>query len=170
VSTSALRFAEQLQAALQEGAGPITGADVYGPAMFQDLCPGYFWYGIHTADMLFNIMGTGCEEVQAIRNASHDIIVGRWKDGRLGTIRGNRIGSNAFGGTIHSKERSRAFDIGKGTKPFYASLLEKVILFFHGQASPVSLDETLEVISFLEAANRSTAHGGWERLCTNAAV
>jgi hypothetical protein len=56
---------------------------------------------------------------------------------------------------IHRKNKSFAFDISTGTKPFYASLLEKIIPFFKGQAEVVPPAEMIEVIAFLEAANLS---------------
>ena len=35
-------------------------------------------------------MGTGCEEVSRMSAADSDAIAGRWKDGRLGSVRANR--------------------------------------------------------------------------------
>ena len=164
-SASAIRFAEKFQEVLTADDGePVLGADCFGPMAFQEKCPGYFWYGIHSAEMLFAALGTGCREVLATREESHDLVVGRWADGRIGTIRGNRAGNNGFGGTLHRKATSRAFDVTKGTKPYYASLLEKVIPFFRGAGEVVAVAEAVEVIGFLEAANKSAATGGWMAL------
>lgn len=33
-------------------------------------------------------MGTGCESVNRMSSENADIVVGRWKDGRIGTFRG----------------------------------------------------------------------------------
>lgn len=161
-SASALRFAEAFQRALATNtAEPVTGADCHGPLAFVDKCPGYFWYGIHTVEMLFAALGTGCREVFAVHEESHDIVVGRWADGRIGTMRGNRTGNNTFGGAIHRQNASTVFDLSNGTKPYYASLLEKVIPYFQGETEMVALDEMVEVIRFLEAANQSLATGAW---------
>ena len=164
-SASAIRFSESFQKALvgEEG-DPILGADFYGPMVELDKCPGYFWYGIHSAEMLFEAMGSGCQEVLAVREESHDIITGRWADGRLGTLRGNRLGNNNFGGTLHRKSGSVSFSVSTSTKPYYVSLLEKVIPFLQGEGEVVKTDEMVEVIAFLEAANRSTATKGWVSL------
>jgi len=162
-SASALRFADAFVQAL--AGGPVQGADVYGPMALLEKCPGYFWYGIHSAEMLFAAMGSGCREVLAIREGDHDVVVGRWTDGRLGTMRGNRGGNPTFGGILHRAKSSDFFDVSKATKPFYASLLEEVIPFFHGEKSKVALlDETVEIIRFLEAANESADNGQWVTL------
>ncbi len=165
-SSSALRFAGPFQAALAEGPGErVLGADIYGPMSLVEKCPGYFWYGIHSAEMLFTALGGGCREVLAVREDSHDVVIGRWGDGRLGTLRGNRGGNPGFGGTLHREKSSVAFDVSKSEKPFYASLLEEVVPFFRGEKSGVAtLEETVEIICFLDAANRSVASGQWEKL------
>jgi len=166
-SSSAIRFAESFQTALlEEAAGPIIGGDFYGPMAFQNECPGYFWYGIHSAEMLFATMGADCKEVMAIRNEQHDIVIGRWADDRLGVLRGNREGNSRFGGTIHRKTGSTGFQIAPGSKPFYASLLERIIPYFQGQANVVELNEMHAVVGFLEAANHSATQGGWQKLPT----
>lgn len=161
-SASALRFAENFQKAIAlAGDGPVTGGDFFGPMHFVDKCPGFFWYGIHSVEMLFAAMGTGCREVLTVREEKHDVLVGRWSDGRLATVRGNRTGSNGFGGVVHCSSQSVCFDVTAGKKPYYASLLEKVIPFFGGEGEVVAPAEMVEVIAFLEAANRSTVSGQW---------
>ncbi len=164
-STSALRFSESFRETLHAMEDrPVGGADLHGPMALQDKCPGYFWYGVHTAEMLFAAMGCGCREVFAIRNGEHDIAVGRWEDGRLGTLRGCRTGNHGFGGTLHGVTGSRRFDALAGKKPLYASLLEEVMKFFKGGPAPVEIGESAEVIAFLEAANAGVASGKWEAL------
>ena len=164
-SASAIRFAEKFQEALLAGGEePVTGGDFYGPVQFVEKCPGYFWYGIHSAEMLFAAMGEGCREVLAVREDKHDMLLGRWSDGRLGTLRGNRTGNAGFGGIIHRAGKSQSFDVSSGKKPYYASLLEKVIPFFHGEGEVVGSAEMVEVIRFLEAANRSAGTRQWGEL------
>ncbi|MFV0416693.1 MAG: Gfo/Idh/MocA family protein [Chthoniobacterales bacterium] len=159
-STSALRYAEKFREVLNED-GAILGADMRGPMSLQEKCPGYFWYGIHSVEMLFTAMGVGCHEVLAVREADHDVIVGRWKDGRIGTVRGNRVENYAFAGLLHRNDRSSAFDVSTGKKPFYASLLEQIIPFFRDEKELVNPNETVEIIAFIDAANRSAENGSW---------
>lgn len=156
MTASALRFATPLCDVLNDrSGGAVIGADMYGPMLLQEKSPGYFWYGIHAAEMLYATLGQGCRSVEARRSGDIDIIIATWKGGRTGTIRGNRTGNGSFGGTVHRETSSRAFDVAKAGKPFYASLLEVVIPFLQGGVAPVPMDESVEIIRFLEAANES---------------
>ncbi len=160
MSCSALRFAEALTSTLGMKAGEKpAGADFYGPMALEPTQPGYFWYGIHTAEMLFRALGHGCLEVKAFRTREHDVAVGTWADGRIGTIRGIRGGGDGFGGTVHWRSGSLSFEIRDSDKPFLASLLEEAIAFLASGKPSVSPRETLSVVCFLEAANRSLSEG-----------
>jgi len=160
MSCSALRYAEGLTTGLREDEEtPIIGMDCYGPMALQPTQPGLFWYGIHMVDMLYSGMGKGCLEVNCIHNGDHDFVTGVWKDGRVGTIRGNRKGNSQFGAVIHREKGSKAVDVYAHQKPYYASLLEQIIEMFQCKLSPIDLDETLEIIRFIEAANESRATG-----------
>lgn len=160
MSASSLRYAEALFEVLaDESKGAIMAADTYGPMAFVETQPGYYWYGIHSVEMLFRIMGAGCESVVAISNDDHDVIIGRWKDGRIGTVRGNRKGNNQFGGTVHREKGSQFIDVSSKPKPYYASMLERIMTMFQGGESDIAAEETLEIIRFIEAANESRETG-----------
>lgn len=162
-SASALRFALDFRNALDASHEAIIGADFFGPMPFVAKCPGYFWYGIHLAEMLFAAMGAGCSSVQVVREELHDVLIGRWVDGRIGVLRGNRAGNSGFGGVIHRLTHSEAFKVSANAKSFYASLLEKIISFFRGDDQLVAREEMLEEVVFLEAANKSALTG----VCVN---
>ncbi len=160
LSASALRFADSLTEALRACEKyPIHGADFFGPMPFTATQNGYFWYGIHMADMLYRVMGRGCRSVRAVHEEHYDIITGIWKDGRLGTIRGLRTGSQNFGGSIFCGNTHVSVDVSKDKRGYYESLLEAVIQMFDQGVSPVSLLELEEIIRFLEAANESRETG-----------
>jgi hypothetical protein len=163
MSSSSLRYLASLTELLDrsgEDVKPITGADTYGPLSFQPTQPGYFWYGIHSVEMLFAILGPGCKEVRAFAGEGQDVIVGTWADGRIGTVRGNQSSNWLYGATIHRENRSDACTSENAAKPGYASLLEQVMVLFTTGKSPLDIAETLEVIRFLEAANESREAGG----------
>jgi hypothetical protein len=158
MSSSALRFSDGVVRAL-DGCGNIIGGDCFGPMPMELTQPGYFWYGIHTAEMLFRIMGTGCKSISVtVEGLSHSL-TGVWKDGRIGTIRGMQMGGQGFGATIHTENAVRFVDVNADKKPFYASLMDNVMAFFQTGQSAVPLIETLEIIRFVEAANESAATG-----------
>ncbi|WP_127579468.1 Gfo/Idh/MocA family protein [Paenibacillus koleovorans] len=160
LSSSALRYAEGLVEALKDDAnGSVIGADTYGPMEIQPTQKGFYWYGIHSVEMLYAAFGKGCESVTVTTNADYDVIVGRWSDGRLGTVRGNRKGNNKFGMTLHREKASQFVDIYANPKPYYASLLERIMVMFQGGEPAIDFAETQELIRFIEAANESRETG-----------
>ena len=85
-STSSLRYAV---ASLK--AADLSGVDVWGPGPLEehhqlDLS----WYAIHEAEMLYTLLGQGCEEVTRVPSSDADVVSCRWKDGRIGTMRALR--------------------------------------------------------------------------------
>lgn len=160
LSSSALRYAEGLSERLNDDAlGDIISADTFGPMAIVPTQPGFFWYGIHSVEMIFAALGKGCVSVRTISSEDHDVIVGEWADGRIGTVRGNRKGNNKFGGTIHREKGSSFVDVYANPKPYYASLLERVMKLFQNGEEDIDIEETLEVIRFIEAANESRETG-----------
>lgn len=160
MSCSAVRYAEVLTEALGSGGREsIYGMDCYGPTAHQETQPGLFWYGVHTVDMLYEGMGRGCVQVTATGSEHHDLVVGRWRDGRVGTIRGNRAGNSRFGALVHRADGTAAVDVHAHAKPYYASLLERIMTMFQGGGAAIRLEETLEIVRFIEAANESLATG-----------
>jgi len=117
----------------------------------------YSWYAIHPIELLYTLMGPGCEQVTAMAGKDEDVIVGRWKDGRLGTVRTLRpygtYGADVFRpkGVTQSKAK---------TQEGYGPLLVEIVKFFETKQPPVSNDETLEIFEFMDAAQRSKAAGG----------
>ena len=161
-SSSSLRFAGPLQAALADAAGGrIIGAEFFGPLHLQPTQPGFFWYGVHAADMLDAALGAGCVRVRVVATADHEVAVGTWRDGRIGLVRGDRAGNKAFGGVIHREHANQWVDATTGRAPDYG-LTVAIMAFFQGGPPPVALDEMVEVVRFLEAANESRDHGGRE--------
>jgi predicted dehydrogenase len=160
MSTSALRYAEGLTEVLANAEkGAIIGVDAYGPMAIQPTQPGYYWYGIHTVEMVFAVLGKDCVDVTVTTNDDHDVIVGRWADGRIATVRGNRKGNNQFGATVHREKGSQFVDVYAHAKPYYASLLERIVPLFKGEGAAIDFTETIAVIRFIEAANESRLNG-----------
>ncbi|GGG73876.1 dehydrogenase [Parapedobacter pyrenivorans] len=155
-STSSLRYALNVEQVINGEIGDVLGAETYSPAFIEPSHPDLFWYAIHGVEMLFAVMGRGCESVQRLYLPDAEIVVGRWTGGRLGSFRGLRSGPAVFGG--------RAFGANGvtelGTSGSYVKLLENVAQFFTTGVSPVDPDETLELVAFMEAAQQSRAKGG----------
>jgi hypothetical protein len=157
-STSSLRFHPAIQGVKQE-VGNVLGCDVYGPSPTEPHHPDLFWYGIHGVEILFTIMGPGCESVMRMHTPGTDVVVGRWKDGRLGTMRGIRSGKSGYGATVYGSTGIRS---AEATGSPYKGLVEQVVKFFQTRVPPVPAAETLEVMAFMQAAETSKSSNGQE--------
>lgn len=160
MSTSAGRYGEALAAALeQQELAAVIGADVCGPMPIEPTQKGFFWYGIHAIEMLYAVMGGGCVKVCTITAGDHDLIVGSWKDGRIGTARGNRAGNRKFGALLHREKGSIFVDVSAQAKPNQASVIQVIVEMFQTGVVQLEPEATLEIIRFIEAANESRETG-----------
>jgi hypothetical protein len=158
MSGSSLRYAAGIADLIgTEGQG--VSCEAFGRASLLEDYPGLFWYGIHSAEMLFAHMGTGCSAVRNISYDDMDVIVGEWPDGRLGIVRGTRFGKGTFGCVVHTGAGAKCA-IAQSTPPYYYLLLQEVAEFFRTGVSPIDTQETLDIIAFLEAADLSRTRGG----------
>lgn len=155
-SSSSLRYMENVQDVVKGKIGSVLGADTFSPATVEKTHPDLFWYGIHGVEILFTVMGTGCKQVVRISTNDTDIVVGTWKDGRIGTFRGTRTGKHDYGGTAYGAKGNLSLGPFKG----YDNLLVQIINFFRTGKLPVTPEETLEIYAFMEAADQSRRHGG----------
>jgi predicted dehydrogenase len=155
-SASSLRF-HPILGELKAAAGDVIGCEVYSPSHLEPHHSDLFWYGIHGVEMLFTIMGPGCESVTRVYTDGTDVVVGRWKDGRLGVFRGLRQGVEDYGATVFGSKAIR-FAEAKGSP--YKGLVEEIVKFFQTGKSPVPTQETLEIMAFMQAAEQSKAQGG----------
>ncbi len=155
-SSSSLRYVDGGKEITGGKAGKVIGVDAYSPAPIENHHPDLFWYGVHGVEILFTLMDTGCQSVQRTYTEGADVVVGIWKDGRIGSFRGIRHGKRGYGGTVFGEEGISAVDEYQGYNP----LLEKIAEFFDTGIVPVSAEETLEIFAFMQAADESKARGG----------
>lgn len=155
MSTSALRYAQSfLDALADDSKGEVIGADFFGPMQIEPTQPGFFWYGIHTAEILIATLGPDVTGIRVSSSDDHDLLVAEFRNGRIGTIRGNRRGNETFGGVVHRTKGSMYVDVYAHERPYYAGLIEAILTFSRTRVSPVPMSETLAVIRLLENANR----------------
>ena len=136
--------------------GKILGCDAFSPCSLQEYHPDLYWYGVHGVEILFTIMGPGCESVTRVQTNDFEFVLGRWNDGRIGTFRGLRAGKREYGAIVFgSKAIAQA-----GKYEGYGHLIDQVVRFFKTRKVPVPPEETIEIFAFMSAADESKAKGG----------
>ena len=95
-SSSALRYVPESQKLRNGELGKVIGANCYSPAHLEPSHADMAWYGIHSIEGLFTVMGTGCKTVTRVSSEGTDVVIGLWDDGRIGSIRGIRDGKSAW--------------------------------------------------------------------------
>jgi len=153
-TASALRYGKDMDAmkftdtegVIAWGAGPL-GHDQL------DLT----YYAIHVVEMLYAILGPGCEEVTRTHTDDADVIVGKWKGGRMGEVRAVRPDID-YGALVFRAGGKVA--VAAKIDDSYRPLVAEIVQFFQTKQPPVSNKESLEVMEFMDAAQRSMASGG----------
>jgi virulence factor len=168
-SSSSLRYAPELVEYMADATkhGKIIGALAYGPApefeKDRTLNPGLFHYGIHAVEILYAVMGPGCERVASTHEKDVDVATGQWKDGRVASVRGIRAGKSDYGCLAFTEKGAQPVPIG--TKYIYCELAKHIVEMFKTGRSPLDPAVTVEIVAFIEAANKSGAnHGAGEKV------
>ncbi len=156
-SSSSSRFGPELVAMKGNAeVGDILGVTTWGPCSYQAGTPDLFFYAIHGIESLFMLMGTGCETVARSKGVANDQVTGMWKDGRIGTYRGIVKGKAEFGAMVYGSK-----GVQQGAKAVsYEALCRQIGKFFRTGEPPVSEAETIEIFTFMEAADESLRQGG----------
>jgi predicted dehydrogenase len=156
-SSSSLRYNPILIKTLADPkVGAVLGCDSYGPCHLEEHHPDLFWYGIHGVETLFTVMGTGCQSVTRTQTEGGEFVTGTWSNGRIGTFRGIREGKQDYGAVVFG---SKGIAVVQGYGG-YEPLLIEIAKFFRTGVPPVSAKETLEIFTFMEAADESKRKGG----------
>lgn len=156
-SASSLRYMSNMDDILKnQSIGKILGADTYSPCALEETHPDFFWYGIHGVEPLFTVMGPGCETVTRIHTPGADVATGVWNDRRIGTFRGLRAGKTGYGGYAFGEKGIKSLGDYNG----YIPLVKEIVKFFQTGIAPVTAEETLEIFTFMEAADESKRRNG----------
>ena len=159
-TTSSFRYIAPVVDVLSGKGGNILGADTFGPCFEESSHPSLYWYGIHGVEMLLSIMGTGCETVFRSHTPDTDLLVGIWKDSRIGTYRGMRRGNQRyyhFGGFAYCTKGPVKLD--DYSDYGYPGLMKEVVNFFRTGIVLVSPETTIEVYAFMDASTLSLQTG-----------
>jgi predicted dehydrogenase len=106
--------------------------------------------------MLQRIMGCGAKSVEAVENDDTVRISVDYAGGQSAVV--DLIHDNwVYGGILLGGGRDAAFEVN--FTPLCSAELRKVADFFNGTPSPVELEDTLEVMAMLDAAEKSVQTG-----------
>ncbi|MEM2850094.1 MAG: gfo/Idh/MocA family oxidoreductase [Candidatus Bathyarchaeia archaeon] len=160
-SASSLRYALEIQdLKSRSDLGEVLGAETYSPAILHPRNPGLFNYGIHGVELLYTIMGVGCESVRCFHKDQWDVAIGIWRDERIGVFRGMRKGPHNYGFTAFCEKGIVSSSID--TRYIYRELLKKTVEMFQTGRTPINAEETVEIIAFLEASLKSAIENSKE--------
>jgi predicted dehydrogenase len=115
------------------------------------------WYAIHPIEILFTLMGPGCEEVTRTSGATADEITCRWHDGRIGSTTALRP-YGEFGAVVFRK--SGVAQSPAKARAEYEPLVREIVRFFETGRPPVPNEDTLHIFAVMDAAQRSKEAGG----------
>lgn len=155
-SASALRFAPSITRLSPDRRGAVRAAAAFSPCETEPHHPDLFWYGIHGVEMLYALLGAGCESVTRVHAPDGDVVTGRWHDGRLGVFHGHRGGPAHFACKAFMPDGVEGADLSIDYRP----LIREIVAFFRTGRAPVSPKEMIEVLAFMEAADESKRRGG----------
>lgn len=162
-SSSSLRYAPELVKFMNDpNRGKILGAMAFGPCPLFDKDPkrnpGLYHYGIHAVEILYTIMGPGCQRVTSTHEKGVDLVTGAWTDGRVASVRGIRAGKADYGAVVFTEKG--VVQLNLSTRYIYTELLKKIVSMFKTGKPPLAPAETIEIMAFIEAGNASGANHG----------
>ncbi len=156
--SSSLRFGASTQAVHAGSLGKVQTAETYSPVNIEPTHSDLYWYGIHGCESLYAVMGTGCKSLKrSLIEDGRVEVVGTWADGRKGVFRQeNGKDRKGYGGFAVGEKGEAVV----GTYDGYDVLLAAIVEMFRTGKAPVSAEETLELYTFMEAADESKRRGG----------
>ena len=158
-SASAVRWYPGVLEVAGAGEAPAQAALSYGPAPILPHHPDLFFYGIHPAEALFVIMGSGCQSVTRSSTPAVSVVTGTWDGDRLGTL--YALHTQPMGSPHYKVVRFGAQGVfEQKSQGDYSPMLREIIKFFETKQPPVSAQQTLAIYAFMEAAEESRRQGG----------
>ena len=164
-SSSCRRFNPRvIEACSPSRVGEVVGYDVFSQAYGARHHSEIWFTGMHGVEMLYRILGRGCESVTCMETDRTYMVAGSWDDSRIGTWRAIRTsnrasGKGGYGVTVFGTQGVSA----SGLLPQYIDyepLVVAIAEFFKTGRQPVAPQETIELYAFLKAAEQSRRQAG----------
>ena len=154
-STSSLRFASGLQDACAAVPAP-RHVTTFGPINRAAAGSSIVWYGVHAVEMLVRAIGRGAATASTHRWGEDAVVVVEYPDGRTGVV--ELCVGGGYGGVLRSGPDVAPYTVEM--TGIYTALLSELMPFLAGAAPPVPLEDAVEVVAILDAAERSSRAGG----------
>jgi hypothetical protein len=161
VANSNMRYARQFTAARQDKPKPQLAA-IHGRIIAPKAGSRFFWYPVHTFEMVQAAMGPGAQRVHAVSTAQGFTAVIEY-DGNRQAIAEVDSACAHMGGRLQDGQGSRFFEVNDGNS--FLDHLREIERFFRGQPVEIGdLASGVEICALMDAAERSVARGGWIEL------
>ena len=127
-------------------------------------CPeGYsliIWYGVHTFELLERFMGIGAVSVLTLPTTNGFDCQVKYKDGRSALVKMSTLGGG-YGCWVLGDNKVECALAQSGTP---INMLNNFVAMCKGAAPAVSVEESLEIMAMLEAAEKSYQSGKEEKI------
>ena len=153
LSCSALRFAAELEPAREELAkiGTLSSVVSVGPGE-------WFNYGVHAVELLGAVVGAGATSLHRHAFAERDVAVIDYANGPVAVVETLRDAAYLFELTAYGEKGRHAFQVSDFTA-FYSNTMREVVKMVETGRSPLTPEQTLEVLAILHAGEASAASG-----------
>lgn len=155
LSCSSLRFAASLLDACRDVPAPEQ-ASTFGPLGKAPAGSSIVWYGVHAFEMLERAMGRGAAAVTVVRDRRGVVCVVEYPDGRRGLVELTE-GNSSYGGTLRGGGKAAAFIVNSSA--IYTAQLVALEEFYRTGNAPLTVEDALEVMALLDAAQQSLTSG-----------
>ena len=159
-SSSCLRSVPQVVEACCSMPEPLY-ASTYGPLGIAPSGSSIVWYGVHAFEMLERAMGRGARAVYARADEAGVVCAVDYDNARRGVVELTK-GTHLYGGCLRDQERAIPFVVDMSVA--YREQVAEVVRFFRGGSPPAELEDALEIMGMLDAAERSCQSGKAETL------
>lgn len=158
ISASSLRFDANLVNACSEMPKP-TLVTVYGPLGIAPAGSSIIWYGVHAFEMLEKAIGKGAACVTVRADGAGAVAIVDYPDRKRGVVELTK-GAYVYGGTLRDSKAAISYSVASGN--LYVRILKEIERFFHKGEATFNLEDTVEVMAMLDAAERSFKSGKTE--------
>ncbi len=159
-TASALRYDIEIARSISANPNP-SGAFVYGALGKAPAGSSIVWYSIHCFEILELAMGRGAAALTWIPDRRGAVCHVAYRDGRRGVIEFTH-GCWEYGGILHMPDGRHESFRNSREQSFYVPLLRDCVSFFRGESDGVKLEDSIEIMAMIDAAERSCHSGHCE--------